>query len=87
MIRLPTNRAPSHPGEILREEFLIPMGTTQSELAHLLKIRSAIRGHPRANASLAIRAAVALGGFPRKRCALAEFSATNDDPPLRPRSS
>ncbi len=38
MIRLPTNRAPSHPGEILREEFLIPMGITQVELAHRLEI-------------------------------------------------
>lgn len=38
MIRLPTNRAPIHPGEILREEFLVPMDISQSELAHLLKI-------------------------------------------------
>jgi len=38
MIRLPANRAPSHPGEILREEFLIPMGISQVELAERLKI-------------------------------------------------
>jgi addiction module HigA family antidote len=38
MIRLPTNRAPSHPGEILREEFLAPMGISQVELAERLRI-------------------------------------------------
>jgi addiction module HigA family antidote len=29
----PTNRVPTHPGEILREEFLIPLGQTQVALA------------------------------------------------------
>ncbi len=33
MIRIPTHRAPTHPGEMLREEFLAPMGLTQQELA------------------------------------------------------
>ncbi len=33
MVRVPTNREPTHPGEILREEFLQPMGITQRELA------------------------------------------------------
>ncbi|MBI4826387.1 MAG: HigA family addiction module antidote protein [Nitrospirae bacterium] len=33
MIRIPTHREPTHPGEILLEEFLIPMGITQRELA------------------------------------------------------
>jgi len=33
MIRIPTHREPSHPGEMLLEEFLIPMGITQRELA------------------------------------------------------
>ena len=38
MIRLPTNRPPSHPGEILREDFLIPMEMTQVDLADRLGI-------------------------------------------------
>lgn len=38
MIRLPKNRSPSHPGEILREEFLNDAGITQSELAQKLGI-------------------------------------------------
>lgn len=33
MIRVPTHRSPTHPGEMLLEEFLIPMGITQRELA------------------------------------------------------
>mgnify|MGYP001558159938 CR=1 FL=1 len=35
---IPKLRAPSHPGEILLEEFLRPAGMTQSELAHSLNI-------------------------------------------------
>ncbi|PKO06166.1 MAG: addiction module antidote protein, HigA family [Chloroflexi bacterium HGW-Chloroflexi-3] len=33
MIRIPTKRTPTHPGEMLLEEFLNPMGLTQRELA------------------------------------------------------
>ena len=33
MVRIPTHREPTHPGEMLLKEFLIPMGMTQSELA------------------------------------------------------
>lgn len=33
MVRVPTDRTPTHPGEMLREEFLVPMGLTQRELA------------------------------------------------------
>jgi addiction module HigA family antidote len=32
-MRIPTNREPTHPGEMLREEFLIPMSISQEELA------------------------------------------------------
>ena len=33
MIRIPTHRTPTHPGEMLSEEFLRPMELTQRELA------------------------------------------------------
>jgi addiction module HigA family antidote len=33
MIRVPTDRAPTHPGEMLLEEFLTPMGLSQRDLA------------------------------------------------------
>jgi addiction module HigA family antidote len=38
MIRIPTDREPTHPGEMLREEFLIPMGLTQRELATVIQV-------------------------------------------------
>ena len=34
MVRVPSDREPTHPGEMLLEEFLIPMGLTQRELAN-----------------------------------------------------
>lgn len=33
MVRVPSNRIPTHPGEMLLEEFLNPMGITQRDLA------------------------------------------------------
>ena len=33
MIRIPTRRTPTHPGEMLLQEFLNPMGLTQQQLA------------------------------------------------------
>lgn len=33
MVRIPTHRSPTHPGKMLKEEFLNPMGITQRELA------------------------------------------------------
>ena len=38
MVRVPTHRVPTHPGEMLREEFLIPMGLTQQELAKRIQV-------------------------------------------------
>ena len=38
MIRIPSHREPTHPGEMLLEEFLIPMGITQKELANAIHV-------------------------------------------------
>jgi antitoxin HigA-1 len=38
MVRIPTNRAPTHPGEMLLEEFLKPLGITQRELAKAIGV-------------------------------------------------
>lgn len=38
MVRIPTHGAPTHPGEMLLEEFLIPMGLTQRELANGIRV-------------------------------------------------
>ena len=38
MPRIPTHRAPTHPGEMLLEEFLIPMELTQRQLADAIHV-------------------------------------------------
>ena len=38
MILIPTRRQPTHPGEMLLEEFLIPAGITQRELADAVHV-------------------------------------------------
>lgn len=38
MVRIPTNREPTHPGEMLLEEFLVPMHITQRELADAIHV-------------------------------------------------
>jgi len=37
-MRIPTNRPPIHPGEILREEFMKPYGMTQTEIARRIGV-------------------------------------------------
>jgi addiction module HigA family antidote len=44
MARLPKDRPPSHPGAILREDFLIPLGMTQVDLADKIRV-----SYPRVN--------------------------------------
>jgi len=38
MVRIPSHRQPIHPGEMLLEEFLSPMGLTQRELAEGIRV-------------------------------------------------
>lgn len=38
MVRIPTEREPTHPGEILLEEFLRPMEISQRELADAIHV-------------------------------------------------
>ncbi|MBI5880323.1 MAG: HigA family addiction module antidote protein [Chloroflexi bacterium] len=38
MVRIPTHRPPTHPGEVLLEEFLIPMSLTQRDLARAIRV-------------------------------------------------
>ena len=44
MARIPTHRAPTHPGEMLLEEFLKPLNMTQRELAQRIGV-----SYPRVN--------------------------------------
>jgi len=46
---LPTNRLPTHPGEVLLEEFLNPIGLTQVAFAHHIgvpvqRVNEVVRG-------------------------------------------
>ena len=41
MVLLPTHRAPTHPGELLREEFLPDLGWSSTELAARLRVPAA----------------------------------------------
>ena len=38
MVRIPTHRAPIQPGEILLEEFLVPMNLSQRDLADAIRV-------------------------------------------------
>jgi len=38
MVRIPSDRSPTHPGVMLREEFLHPLGITQRELADAILV-------------------------------------------------
>ena len=38
MMRIPTDRGPTHPGEMLLQEFLLPLGMTQRDLATAMRV-------------------------------------------------
>ena len=62
MVRIPTNRVPTHPGEMLLEEFLNPLGLTQRELADAIhvpyqRINELVNGHRGMTPSIALRLA------------------------------
>ena len=59
---IPENRPPTHPGEMLLEEFLRPLGMTQSEAARRMEIplnrlSEVIRGRRSVTAGTALRLA------------------------------
>jgi len=69
MIRIPTHRAPTHPGEMLLEEFLNPMGFTQRDLAESIhvpyqRINEIINGRRGVTPSTALRLSKFFGVSP-----------------------
>ena len=38
MVRIPTDREPTHPGQMLLQEFLLPLGMTQRDLATAIHV-------------------------------------------------
>ena len=64
--RLPTHRPPTHPGQMLHEEFLKPLGVTQSSFAARLgvsfpRLNQVIRGKRAVTPDTALRLARVLG--------------------------
>ena len=69
MVRIPINRMPTHPGEMLKEEFLVPMSLTQRELAKGIqvpyqRINELINGKRGITPSTALRLAKYFGTTP-----------------------
>lgn len=69
MVRIPTHRAPTHPGEMLKEEFLIPMGISQRELTDGIsvpyqRVNEIINGRRGVTPSTALRLAKFFGVSP-----------------------
>lgn len=63
---LPDNRPPTHPGEMLLEEFLKPLGMTQSELAERIhvsfpRVNEIVNGRRGITPDTALRLAKLLG--------------------------
>ncbi len=66
MIRIPTHREPTHPGEMLLEEFLNPMGLTQRDLADAIhvpyqRVNELVNGRRGVTPSTALRLAKYFG--------------------------
>jgi len=38
VVRIPTHRPPTHPGEMLREDFLVPMNISRRDLANAIHV-------------------------------------------------
>lgn len=69
MVRIPTHREPTHPGEMLIEEFLKPMGLTQKDLAKGIhvpfqRVNELVRGRRGISPSTALRLSRFLGTSP-----------------------
>ncbi|MDY7039097.1 MAG: HigA family addiction module antitoxin [Thermodesulfobacteriota bacterium] len=69
MFRIPTRRAPTHPGEMLLEEFLKPMELTQRDLSNAIhvpyqRINEIINGRRGMTPSTALRLSKFFGVSP-----------------------
>ena len=69
MVRIPTDREPAHPGEMLLNEFLRPMEMTQRELANAIqvpyqRVNEVVRGNRGVTPSTALRLSRFFGNSP-----------------------
>ena len=68
-MRIPTHREPTHPGDMLLQEFLIPLGMTQRDLAAAIhvpfqRINEVVRGKRGVTPSTALRLSKFFGTSP-----------------------
>ena len=69
MVRIPSDREPTHPGEMLLQEFLLPLDMTQRHLATAInvpfqRINEVVRGRRGVTPSTALRLARFFGTSP-----------------------
>ena len=69
MVRIPTDREPTHPGEMLLHEFLLPMELTQQALAGAIqvpyqRVNEVVRGRRGVTPSTALRLSRFFGTSP-----------------------
>jgi addiction module HigA family antidote len=69
MVRIPSDRSPTHPGEMLLEEFLKPLGLTQRDLADAIhvpyqRVNEIVNGRRGVTTSTALRLAKYFGNSP-----------------------
>ncbi len=95
-VRIPSDRPPTPPGEMLLEEFIRPLGMTQAELADELadgigvsyvRLNQIVNGRRGITPSTALRLARALGTSPQfwlnGQLALDLYRASHDEEELR----
>ena len=91
-VRIPSDRSPTPPGEMLLEEFIKPLGMTQTELADRIgvsyvRLYEIINGRRGITPSTALRLAKALGTTPQfwlnGQLALDLYRASHDAEELR----
>jgi antitoxin HigA-1 len=91
-VRIPTDRPPTPPGEMLLEEFIKPLGMTQTELADrigvsFVRLNEIVNGRRGITPSTALRLARALGTTPQfwlnGQLALDLYEASHDEDEIR----
>ena len=91
-MRIPADRPPTSPGEMLLEEFLKPLGITQTEFAERIgvsyvRLNEIVNGRRGVTPSTALRFAKALGTTPdfwlNGQLALDLYRASHDEEELR----
>ncbi len=69
MVRIPTHRPPTHPGEMLLEEFLKPLAVSQKQLSAAIhvpfqRVNELVNGKRGVTPSTALRLSIFFGNTP-----------------------